>query len=141
MNAAAVMAGARWMAVTSLALIAGIQVIRNASPVGWFKGHSAEALSQLPFTDRDGIILIKENSMKQKSKTRKRKNTTATKPKLRGKDGKVIRGAMATNLHFSQHANVVGNKGGEASFTLQNYDKLHAQERAAAQQKQKETEK
>ena len=51
------------MAVTSLVLIAGIQVIRNASPVGWFKGHSAEALSQLPFTDRDGIILIKENSM------------------------------------------------------------------------------
>ncbi len=51
------------MAVTSLALIAGIQVIRNASPVGWFKVNSAEALSQLPFTGRDGIILIKENSM------------------------------------------------------------------------------
>jgi hypothetical protein len=45
---------------------------------------------------------------------------------------------MATNLHFSQHANIVGNKGGEASFSLQNYDKLHAQERAAAQQKSNE---
>ncbi len=51
------------MVATSLALIAGIQVIRNASPVGWFKGHSAEALSQLPFTDRDGIILIEKNIM------------------------------------------------------------------------------
>jgi hypothetical protein len=76
--------------------------------------------------------------MKQKSKIRKRKNTTATKPSLRGSDGKVVRGAMATNLHFSQHANIVGNKGGEASFSLQNYDKLHAQERAAAQQKSNE---
>jgi hypothetical protein len=57
------MAGARWKVDTSLALTAGIQVFRNASPVGWFKGHSAEALSRQAIIAKVGIILIKEIKM------------------------------------------------------------------------------